>query len=525
MNAERLGGLAAFLADPLVASLVQAHPNRVAEPGFTPPAAWLDWWDVDAARTVDWLSLLNHYQRDLACPSIPPSLRSVITSARRLQLPRDPHPDSIQTTQRPAVYGMSPKKGHEVARMVDYIAHLLSSTPALARVSHVVDVGAGQGYLSRALRDSLGLHVLAIDGDDRQTQGAERRAEKIAAKSRNAKTSSPHPSSSGSLTHKTIRINPDTLRSAVSEWTSEHEHKHSEPVQVLVVALHACGSLTPDILRGVLASRGGEQRWTPAAALVVGCCYNLMSENDFPLSKRLAAHPSRPRMELYRRHDHTRPDHSYDSTDNNHELVLTQHHVQLAAQVPSQWTRTPATLRAAELAMNKVVWRALLGRWVGLREGREGQSERRGLVTGRAEVECACDRDTGESVSAPRPQVRLGKLPASAYTSFPAFLRSASAKAGVSLPPDAYAYLDTREGKEMEGRLRCLYVMRCLLGPAVESLLLLDRVVWLREGLEEAGDRREAGMVSLFDQGTGSARNVAIVVAPRSDFALLRFAQ
>ncbi|TFK48632.1 hypothetical protein OE88DRAFT_1614951, partial [Heliocybe sulcata] len=352
--------------------------------------------------------------------------------------------------------GMSPKKNHEVTQMITYIRGLLSSLPG---VHHVVDVGSGQGYLSRALRDTLHLHVLAIDGDGAQTQGAERRAAKV------QKGKAHEHAGAGSLTHKTVRITPDTLKSAVDEWTAGQG-----AVPVLVVALHACGSLTPDIVRCCLAQR--RENWTLAGAVLVGCCYNLIVPSD--------CDP---------------PPYTEDSSRpcTLHDLVLTEHHVQLAAQVPSQWTRTEEALRAAELAMNKVVWRALLGRWVGLTSrAREGAGVKP-------------PSDTAE----PRARVRLGKLGKAAYADWATFLRVASERTGVAFPGAASRDPDLA----LRRRLEVVYVMRCLLGPVVESLVLLDRMVWVQEGL--GGGGMEVGLVNLFDQGTGSGRNVAIVIAPR----------
>jgi hypothetical protein len=101
----------------------------------------------------------------------------------------------------------------------------------------------------------------------------------------------------GSITHKTAYITPETLRAALDEWMDElngdharihdsdpqrddshgrKEDSNAEPRPILIVALHACGSLTPDILRTYLA--GGGRGWKPAALVVVGCCYNLLRE-------------------------------------------------------------------------------------------------------------------------------------------------------------------------------------------------------------------------------------------------------
>lgn len=180
--------------------------------------------------------------------------------------------------------------------MSTYIHSLLRETGT--QDLRVVDVGAGQGYLTRAIAgmlDGEGTKVLALDWDGAQTSGAERRARK--------ETSRKEDGIEEKIAHKTIHITPDTLLSTVDEWvqsdttlspnqpysrgTSEYG-SGATPVPVLFVGLHACGSLTPDILRAFFSvssarleaeegpARRPQRNWTPCGAVIVGCCYNLL---------------------------------------------------------------------------------------------------------------------------------------------------------------------------------------------------------------------------------------------------------
>lgn len=134
------------------------------------------------------------------------------------------------------------------------------------------------------MRDELGLHVLALDWSPVQSEGAIRR-EKIAKKSsRRPKTkqnSSECPAlHKGSLTYETLLIDTQSLLEAVDGWVASVGEAAEEQVPVLLVALHACGSLTLDIFRAFgskLKVSGAASRWEPAAALVVGCCYNRLA--------------------------------------------------------------------------------------------------------------------------------------------------------------------------------------------------------------------------------------------------------
>lgn len=103
--------------------------------------------------------------------------------------------------------GMSPKKSHEVSRMSSYIIELsVRISKLLGRnVKHIVDVGAGQGHLSRALHEiplmchnevqvsSGPIHVLALDSSPSRVNGAKNRVERFDKKSKS--------SSEGSISH------------------------------------------------------------------------------------------------------------------------------------------------------------------------------------------------------------------------------------------------------------------------------------------------------------------------------------
>lgn len=134
-----------------------------------------------------------------------------------------------------------------------------------------------QAYLSRALRDKLGLHVLALDWSHIQSEGAQRR-EKVKEKVSKSKRTEDAPQS-GSLSYETLLINPRTLQQAVDSWIAKFAttEQLTGKVPVLFVALHACGSLTLDIFRTFLSTlKDNSGDWEPASALVVGCCYNLL---------------------------------------------------------------------------------------------------------------------------------------------------------------------------------------------------------------------------------------------------------
>ncbi|EED78309.1 predicted protein [Postia placenta Mad-698-R] len=547
-TSDSLHSVHAFLCTPIVNELLTTHPNWLCQntESHTLSSEISSWWEWAGERphgysTANgpqvlppvgehkWLLLLRYYTHpycdDLSdlYSSIPADLRELLDTARRLQLSREPGPARFlasscpRNATREAVYqsvdyetfgieaanydrivGMSPKKAHEVLRMTAYTSWLLGSSPRLRTIRHVVDVGAGQAYLSRSLRDKIGLNVLALDWSDVQSQGAVRR-EAVGKKRRKKEIPTPAEDESsipqandsntppvkqqlGALTYMTLRITTDTLLSSVDEWfhrgdeiTTPEKHENlyadGEPTPALFVALHACGSLTPNILRAFLArlkSSDGDQKWSPQAAIVVGCCYNLLEASDFPLSHELT-HPTSELPPAY----------------------LTNNHLQLAAQAPSQWMRSEVASAATRLAIRKVVWRALLA----------------GILVQVPIPLADNNKQADDDDYCPLHLRRLGKLNDSVYDNWDAFLARAGEKLGVDLmqghPRD----------RETESRLEVMHVLRCILGPVVESFILLDRLQWLKEELRGTG--MDVELVNLFDQASGSGRNVAIVISPQ----------
>ncbi|KAI0689417.1 methyltransferase domain-containing protein [Cerioporus squamosus] len=542
-------GLLDVLSHPLVSSLLSVHPNSLGLSSFMRPAAWETWWNwthtgLDAKQTKrpsetvadrPWLILLWYYE---ACrrgyepggpcdcaETIPHDVREAIKGLSDLSLPRDvgrsfpPSADSrCLSNSRPSVAtislpGMSPKKAHEVVNMTAFVTKLISSNASLKHTKYAVDIGAGQAYLSRSLRDRLGLHVLALDWSDIQTQGAARKdASKSRRKDQTEQVNAGYPpsheelnsrgASAGSLTYVTTRIDKESLLASTRAWVedvrrsgrqSSTEHE-AAPTSVLMVALHACGSLTLDILRAFVAAaaRGhrtgvsaGQERisWTPQGAVIVGCCYNMMQPEDFPLSR------------------------AFRSCGGAEGFCLTANHLQLAAQVPAEWTRTEETVEDARFALRKIVWRAVL---------EETLQEHGGAESGGAPAPALAP-----GMQQDRRPRRLGRLNDSAYKDWETFVRTVRRKlelGDVDIP---------EPNPELERRIGVFQTLRCIAGPAVESLILLDRLAWIQEELEvscrryhcasggrPSGLPYKAELVNLFDQASGSGRNIAIVIRP-----------
>lgn len=256
----------------------------------------------------------------------------------------------------------------------------------------------------------------------------------------------------GSLTHKTIHITPSTLDQAVTAWIkdtpdSEYSDDSSSTenlntsIPVLVVGLHACGSLTPDIFRVFLSLHNSPQStttpplintWTPKAAVVVGCCYNMMNtEGTHPFSSRFALIIGQvltanvadfPLSKTFQAAHHSSPSPSPSPT-------LTPSHLQLAAQTPSHWFDTPTSRASTELSIRKVVFRALLERFLPVRDRDHSTVPE----TQRYSSDAPGPRADSVQEEGDTKTKRLGRLPDSAYASLEIFLARACQKLDLDL--------------------------------------------------------------------------------------------
>ncbi|KAF9013365.1 methyltransferase domain-containing protein, partial [Cyathus striatus] len=491
--------LHSFLLDHDVQSLLRHHPNDVASnPAFAPPSRWREWWlsqnndsfflPTDIPALDIWIRVLRAYSSadHSLDPSIPEPIRKLVKRVRALQLPRSSvFIDGLLSTISDK--GMSPKKAHEVSRMATYVVHLIRANSLDVSRLRIVDIGAGQGYLTRTLKAQLPTtRILALDADQVQTVGARRWEERVLS----------HDPAHPPIDHRTIFISPATLVNVISEWVSESIPSEEEPAPVLLVALHACGSLTPDIFRAFFSAvkYDSDRRWMAFGVLAVGCCYNLM--NAGALTPAL-------------------------------DLPISAYH--LAAQVPAHWLSatdpTKLTIPVA-LSVRKVAWRALLAHILLQKHAALPNAEEPPTA---AVLIPSSSSDNSKQHTVPArwsrlPQIpatetidlgtgtsplmrRLGRLRDPVYASWETFIKAAGEKMGVDL-----SFCATDRDLALEYRMEILHTLRCLLGPAIESAILLDRLKWIKEHLDN--EPMKAKLVNLFDQSIGSARNVAIVVAP-----------
>ncbi|KAF9078607.1 hypothetical protein BDP27DRAFT_19450 [Rhodocollybia butyracea] len=521
------------------------------------PSASFNWEDVLRA----YITVKNPESES----QLPPAICTLIAYVHANVLTR--RAVNIPDQKEESIRGMSPKKAHEVTRMAAYVAAIVRSSFSGHGV-YIVDVGAGQGHLSRALLDQVPnvRGVLALDGD---AVLVERQAEILSTRNKSKKGDPKEEQRSGpKVTHKIGHIiSAQGLVEAVDEWVADLSVVNSDrELPVVLVSLHGCGSLSLDVLRAFALCQHGSQvrrnkvtrNWGFAASITVPCCYNLLREGDYSLSysqQSLQTVATGARRSSQKRTSYTNKLPRSLPTLLPNPLPPSAYH--LAAQVPHTWIscEDDNLLPSASLAVRKVVWRALLER--ALQDAGHTPEDMTGTVNSLRNT----DRRSRPKFIPPmeantyasnfpsnftEPNVgpskigsvlelrRLGRLPSRVYDSWESFIQAAGQRLGVdllSVSPSIHSLPVSLA--PLSRALAILHVLRCILGPLIESSLLADRLRWIQHELLAQAEIVEkerdttalaggtlkgysASLVPLFSQDgdAGSARNIALVVLP-----------
>ncbi|XP_029827988.2 protein RRNAD1 isoform X1 [Ixodes scapularis] len=172
--------------------------------------------------------------------------------------------------------GMTPQKQREVPGLAALVADVCRQ----ARCTSVLDVGSGLGYLAQVLHHSYGFRVIGLDCEPSHLEKANNRL-KLSGCSKN-------------IHYHTLKID-DSMQSVASVGSllkscpphvecscgpQETMHRKFNEGQFVMVALHACGRLTPTMVYHFCHL---EQI---CAVVCIGCCYH-KGAPWFPLSTAL----------------------------------------------------------------------------------------------------------------------------------------------------------------------------------------------------------------------------------------------
>lgn len=373
----------------------------------------------------------------------PQTLIEIVRQAHSLSLPREQsnHDETIQI-ERGMQFGLNAKKLHEVSHM-SYLIHEMCES--MDEQPTIVDLGAGQAYLSSILSHQLGYSVIAFDNDEIQERGSQKRTRR--------------------LDKITRKRNVGSFKYSNKYITSENELEEESLVKFskkIMIGLHACGDLTPSIIKLFL------QNDSAIGCVVAGCCYNLV-ETSFPLSEHVG------QMRGFK---------------------LGKSAKSLASQSIWRWG-VKQSLKEVHLMFRKHLFRALLQ--VILYE------------TGKFDWEAISN-------------VSVGNVPKRCFTKFSEYCRYCSSKLGIQIyksgkliypmsfffttiePYLDQLYVDVEKSSFM--RLAGTWSVRALFSSVIESLLISDRLLYILEN----GHRfhiQEVALIPAFDPQI-SPRNFVI---------------
>jgi hypothetical protein len=530
--AERLAALSSFLQEyrPLCSRLVknffvESHWQTIPD----------EWHPHLEALSLTELAELLEAPLTRAAHAWPASLRGFVQRAHELRLPGQLHArGSTAATAAAASVSVSasgrcteetkvqvalrerlkPKKVHEIVHLSSLVDHVARA----AGCDQVVDLGSGLGYLSRTLAFEYNWRVIGVEADGGFVAESRRIDQKVARQLQRRMKDSRAVAwrvGAGMIRHVTARLPADTtpeqlwgtlqasletdevlagqlMRRAVDAALMEHGETvettaleahpvGGEPPMAgsanALIGLHTCGDLSPTMLR--VFHRAGR---AVSAFVNVGCCYMKLSEQ----CADCGPNPSVPAA------------HRADTPDQvEMGFPMSQAAAALGLEVG---------YHLREHACHSLCAYADKLR----RAAREGER-------GTAVLELHGRRAVLEWLLQGRPDwdedkfAGIGAVKGAARISFERYVAEAYRRLG--LPPlltEEWAALEPKVQPMLRQwrRVVIFYVLRILLAPLWEAVVLLDRLLYLRElGYD-------ANLVPLFDPFL-SPRSYALVALKR----------
>ncbi|KAM7269594.1 hypothetical protein ACFE04_025091 [Oxalis oulophora] len=455
----------------------------------------------------------------------PASLKEFIITLRSLVFPRQqadlqtvlPGLD-ITSLNSVLAQGMNFKKKHEV----EVLSAVVSSIANNVKAGAIVDVGAGQGYLAQVLSFHYNHSVIAIDGNHHHGRVTEARADRI-KKHYMAQMRKSRSGIEALKVPKTITcrvMSTDTLNSLASmsikdfgslkqiEGVNEPEKRNvisscKDKIPLVLAGLHACGDLSVTMLKTFSASEDVK------AVVSLGCCYNLLSENGssdtdcedcgFPMSCGIR----------------------------RTGISLGKSARDLACQSAERWKGLPeeAGLQNFELHAFRAAFQMGLCKYYpqvvasSPSIGRQGKTLRRRQQ--QRTIVSQLHHCIGEHSSLPQEEssveqscssIKPAELKTGVFRDVDRHLRfekfSYSGLSRLGLEPLEHVnfrqiWEDTEPYTDLIGPY---WSLRAAFGPLLETLILLDRLMFL----QEQGKPIQAVMLPIFDPAL-SPRNVAII--------------
>jgi hypothetical protein len=357
---------------------------------------------------------------------------------------------------------MSKKKYHEVDRLASVVFDVAEQQSAQV----IVDVGSGSGYLTHQLAKKY--PVIAIDCDPEQTLHSIQREED---------NDSPQP-----VMHLTLFLNAENLTSVLKSISLDDNGKlvrgPGKRPRFLITALHACGDLSTRTILDTYKNLA-----EICSIVTVGCCYQMLTTSGFPLSENIKKRTDRYDSMKYPFFGRPIEDLSPDLLQPTYRLLNTA--CQTVVNFSPQ--RILDTWRS-------FAYRSLI----------ESLLESKGCVLEKQTQDLKAKSD-GE------PLKRIGILSPKAFSKgFHHYSSIVSERVQVPLSSEEIeSHLEKYDLDQLKTRIGFMCAIRLLLGPCMESLLLLDRL-WYLEEEEEGESTFCTKLINLFDYQQ-SPRNMALI--------------
>ncbi|GFY46032.1 protein RRNAD1 [Trichonephila inaurata madagascariensis] len=340
---------------------------------------------------------------------------------------------------------VKPKKQHEIFRM----AQVCDVVYKYFDLKNVIDVGSGQGHLSRFLALCCDLRVATMEADKRLIQDAAKFDKQALARLQRKRKYKDDDDEDEDDTkplphHCEASVTVDSFHEYLGNvmdqgWSVEVNEK----IQFALLGLHTCGNLGEALLKAFVKSEQSKVLFS------VGCCYNQLEHDEeyegFPLSNFVKTL-------------------NHDMSDEAREMAC--HAVEM--QIKRLQDNAPSLkIHCYRATLEKVIASAVPHmRYLGLGGVRHGEL-----------------------------------LP------FPVYAERVLSRTNVvRIRPDLLLTPETVECLEKWKDVLIFYILRLMTAPVVESLILIDRLIYLYE------QGHPGCIVPIFDPSL-SPRNHLIIAA------------
>ncbi|KAI9204598.1 methyltransferase domain-containing protein [Polychytrium aggregatum] len=465
----------------------------------------------------------------------PASLKTFIRQAHSIGLPRDPAACPLfgdvecryllESLWAAITNGMNRKKLEEVTSLAAIIAHIANTSGC----THVLDIGAGQGYLSSALAYQYGLDVVCLDGSGLQLHGGQSRSAHIERLLEHHKMRqggrlrfvemvlkfdkvAGQPSDDEPQIVRQIR---QLIQDSESTSGAAGQESPSAESRWLICGLHTCGDLAPTMLKSIVPGTS-DRSGIPQARVVVnvGCCYHVLTERDVANSA----------TEFHARHqtddglEQVACGFPMSKVLKDQGLKLGLEARMVACQAARRWAPNPKQTRQS---FRRLFYRAVLQAIL--------NDHREQLPAARQPEESTGSDARPQDISSDDVLQRMSdyavrRLPSAAFESPLQYISAALDRLGVAPdsplrdPAVTTEYFERHAAAEKQ--IAVVWTLRALMADAIESLILVDRWMYL---VEQANERRAALAASVghdccsgssdgSDRELASPRNMALIV-------------